>query len=530
MPSGKKKTHLEFIQELYQINDSIEVIGIYQKNILPIACRCSTCGYEWTPTPKALLKGHGCPKCANCAKLTMKEFVELLKTKNTHFSKIELIGVYCGMSSKIKCKCKICGTEWSPRANDLIRSNTGCPSCSGNITYTHKRFMSDFERKNPNASKIKIVSQYSGMTKRIRCKCNVCDLEWEPVASSLIQGTGCPECAKKRIAEISREQLKTVKRPGKFSHDTFINKFNRLNPYASTIQICSTYNGANSQIKCKCDVCGNEWSTIASGLLSGTGCPLCSHTSTSFMEQFLLKALSITVGDEKVIHRCKNIIGKELDIYLPDFKFAVEIGSWNWHKDVLKSDIQKICECASKNIRLITIYDSYSDDVFLGKDIWTYEIDLASEHNYATLKTIVYRCLELVNVSYEFSNEEWENIIFFAYKNSRRVTNEDFLEKLKNKNPHFKSITIITKYQRSKDKIECECNKCGYRWKTAASELLKGSGCPICQIKAVGERKSKKKLILEWRKMNPNGNKLQCEKETGISRVTIYKWWNSKEK
>ena len=28
---------------------------------------------------------------------------------------------------------------------------------------------------------------------------------------------------------------------------------------------------------------------------------------------------------------------------------------------------------------------------------------------------------------------------------------------------------------------------------------------------------------------NPNGKKIDCEKETGISRPTVLKWWNDDE-
>lgn len=42
-------------------------------------------------------------------------------------------------------------------------------------------------------------------------------------------------------------------------------------------------------------------------------------------------------------------------------------------------------------------------------------------------------------------------------------------------------------------------------------------------------RKPKKALVQEWRLKNPNGSKYQCIKETGISKPTVYKWWNVTE-
>ena len=42
------------------------------------------------------------------------------------------------------------------------------------------------------------------------------------------------------------------------------------------IQIVSKYNGNKNKVKCKCTQCGYEWSSIASNLMYGGGCPNCS--------------------------------------------------------------------------------------------------------------------------------------------------------------------------------------------------------------------------------------------------------------
>lgn len=529
MPSGKKRTHEEFVKMVSVKFPTIQILGIYQKNILPIHCKCSVCGYEWDPTPKMLLAGHGCPQCSKCRKLTNEEFIERLKNHNPNFGKFSLIGEYDGMSKRIKCKCHICDTEWYPRANDLIRAGSGCPSCSGHIIYTNKRFLDDLTEKNKNASDIEILSEYKGMTERIQCKCKICNHVWFPYASSLIQGTGCPECAKKRIALISGEQLKKIKRPGKMPHSVFMEKFYAQNHHSNTIKVCTKYNGANNPVGCKCTVCGHEWETVASGLLSGTGCPICSHTSTSFMEQFLFYSLTMAVGNKKVIHRSKETIGKELDIYLPDFSFAVEIGSWHWHKNIFEKDVEKVNECNKKDIKLIVIYDSYTGDAPIDNNFWTYKFDLGGENGYGTLKSIVYRCLECINVSFSFSEQDWDSIISYSRNSSYRVTHDDFIEKLKIKNQNYSSFDLLSEYKSARDRIKCKCKKCGYIWEKPAYELLKGKGCPNCQINAIRKRTSKKDQVLEWRKQNPTGTKFQCEKTTNISRMTIYKWWDSSD-
>lgn len=50
-----------------------------------------------------------------------------------------------------------------------------------------------------------------------------------------------------------------------------------------------------------------------------------------------------------------------------------------------------------------------------------------------------------------------------------------------------------------------------------------GNGRP----KGSGE---KKYIVLKWRLRNPEGKKSKCIKETKISKPTVYKWWNLKEK
>ena len=39
-------------------------------------------------------------------------------------------------------------------------------------------------------------------------------------------------------------------------------------------------------------------------------------------------------------------------------------------------------------------------------------------------------------------------------------------------------------------------------------------------------RKNKADIVQEWRKNNPVGSKYRCEKETGISKKTVIKWWD----
>ena len=530
MPSGKQKNHEEFLMDFRLKNDShntIEILSKYTKNDESILCRCKECNYEWKTTPKNLLKNHGCPKCRHTVMISNDDFIIKFKASNKNFENIDLLSKYKGMANRINCRCKKCGTKWSPRAYDLLKS--GCPSCSGNIRYTHERFEEDLIKKNKNYSNIKLLSKYNGMDKTIKCKCMICKNKWEPIASSLIQGTGCPYCAKKHIAENNTKYIveynKNNPPANKITNSEFLEKFKKT-PYSSKIKILSEYKGMNHKIRCQCTDCGLTWETMAMGIMNGTGCPNCSHSSTSFMEQYILNAL--TMLDPKMIikSRDRKTIGKELDIYIPYAKIAIEIGSWTWHKKTENNDIEKYELCKEKGIELIIIYDSCRGKKPKNKNSIAIDYDLGNEKGYKTLKNILNDICKRLDLNIDNLTEtDWKKIEDLAYNSSQRINNERFIELFRSKNPNANDIELLTNYTRATGKIKCHCLKCGYEWETAASELLKGSGCSKCQIKKVGINKRKEKIIKNWRIQNPNGTKLECQNATGISRMTINKWW-----
>ena len=38
-----------------------------------------------------------------------------------------------------------------------------------------------------------------------------------------------------------------------------------------------------------------------------------------------------------------------------------------------------------------------------------------------------------------------------------------------------------------------------------------------------------KKLVEEWRIAHPDGRRADCIRETGLSKPTVYKWWQTEE-
>ena len=65
-------------------------------------------------------------------------------------------------------------------------------------------------------------------------------------------------------------------------------------------------------------------------------------------------------------------------------------------------------------------------------------------------------------------------------------------------------------YVHSKEHLEVECLVCGNRWSATPNMLLRGSGCPECARKHLGDarRKSNEQFIAELSLANPNAEPL----------------------
>ena len=80
---GRNKTTEDFINELREINNDIEVLGEYVSSNTKIKCKCKLDGYEWEATPNSLLSGSGCPKC-NASK-GEKRIAKYLDSRNIEY-------------------------------------------------------------------------------------------------------------------------------------------------------------------------------------------------------------------------------------------------------------------------------------------------------------------------------------------------------------------------------------------------------------------------------------------------------------
>ena len=201
---NQRMTHEEFILKINEMfNSSIEPLEQYTKNDVKISFRCKACNNEWKSKPNTVLNGHGCPKCGHKrgAEKHIKTHSDFIKEMEQLHPNIAVHTKYTGAHDKVQCECKTCGHIWWTKPNALL-CGTGCKKCgyykSGEIrSKDHNSFMNDFQSLNPNSQYIEIIDNYHRSTKKIKCKCKLCDSILEVTPTRLLNGFQCTVCSDK---------------------------------------------------------------------------------------------------------------------------------------------------------------------------------------------------------------------------------------------------------------------------------------------------------------------------------------------
>lgn len=350
----------------------------------------------------------------------------------------------------------------------------------------HEEFVEKINEINPN---LEILGHYSRRKGKILTRCKVCGYEWEPAGNSLLAGSDCLRCSYRKRGLARR-----------VTQEQFEKKLYDINP---DIKVLGEYKGNNEKILLKCMHCGHEWMAVPSSVLRGSHCPNCIAAGTSFMEMAIFYAFSSVLGDDAVKSRGKSVIGKELDIFIPDVKLAIEPGSWHWHEKKVNNDLQKQILCHEKGIRCITIYDSFTGDVVPFDDCWCYAENFSEPYNEPILRKAIEKLFLIANIQQEFSNEDWEQVKQLAHLSTCQMTTDELKEKVASIRP---DIEILGEFTGVHHCIKVKCKKCGYVWDTTPSRMFQGRGCRKCGRKIVLKKLAMSQEDFESRlhDVNPN--------------------------
>lgn len=241
---GKKKTHEEYVEELAIKNPDLEVLERYINATTPISHRCKIDMYEWKAVPNNLLRGHGCPKCANVLKKTTNEYMKELSKINPN---IMVLGKYSGAHIPIKHYCKVHDITWMISPTNALSGN-GCYECSKEkiglkLRKKHDEYVKDLSIVNPN---IEIIDEYINAHVHILHRCKIDGCEWYAQPYNILNGTGCPQCNESHGERQIRQWLQNNKFnyiPQKTFDDCKNKQYLPFDFYLPDYNVCIEYDG-----------------------------------------------------------------------------------------------------------------------------------------------------------------------------------------------------------------------------------------------------------------------------------------------
>lgn len=201
----KKEKNNEFsLVEHYMKNNQSRVKMLHKK-----------CGTVSDMTYQNFKNSCGCSYCAEVQRRkTRKRTTDDIKEEifNKFGTEYEVLGEYTGIFDKIKIRHNKCGTVFEKETDKFLR-RTQCPKCTyeawkQNRSLTNKEFLENLKKVWGN--EYTPLDEYKRNFIKIRVKHNRCGHIYKVVPSSLLDGTGCPECCMKQ-SKASRRIEKYLK-------------------------------------------------------------------------------------------------------------------------------------------------------------------------------------------------------------------------------------------------------------------------------------------------------------------------------
>lgn len=310
-----------------------------------VTITCREHGEFIQTTTNHVRNGSGCPKCwskrRTQAKVSRESFIE--KAMEVHDDRYDYSRVaFEKMHTPVKIICSDHG-EFHQKPILHVKGQ-GCPQCAPNRKLTTSSFIE--KAKTIHGDRYGYDSLvYINQKHPVRITCpDHGPFEQNP--NDHLLGSGCSKCSYEKRAVGRLLSLESFIAQAQVVHE---------NRYDYTKAV---YRGMDRKLDIICSKHGVFRQTPGNHL-SDHGCPRCGKSISQ--PEIDLKEFLESLG-ASVIHRDRSILkGKELDLYLPDHRLALEYCGLRWHSEEFgrtkNAHLNKHLSCEQEGIRLITIFE-----------------------------------------------------------------------------------------------------------------------------------------------------------------------------
>lgn len=376
-----------------------------------------------------------------------------------------------GKSAWWKCNK---GHEWRAIINKRTSRNQGCPYCYGRLPIVGK---TDLSTTNPEialewhptkngALTPKDVSH--GSDKKVWWQCNQ-GHEWEATIGSRTRGCNCPYCSGQKVWAGFNDLATTNPQ---LALEWNYEKNGDLTPS----QIAEK---SNKKVWWICDQ-GHEWMATLDNRSAGKGCPVCAkEMQTSFPEQAILFYFKkVTTAENR-----NTDFGKEIDIYLPEYKIGIEYNGIYYHENNKSKDQEKVSFLRTKGVRVISVNEGNTNHV-IGDCIEYEYINI----NKGSLDWVINTIFNMLNINYlpvdvySHQVEIWNQYIISKKENSLAKKYPNIASEWHpTKNGKLTPENVIA---HSSKNVWWKCKYCEHEWQTSiAHRTSNNSSCPKCAAK-----------------------------------------------
>lgn len=310
---SKKKTHEEFIKEVYNlVGEEYTVLGKYIncKEKILIRHNCDECGnYEFYITPDSFInKGSRCHKCgiekvASQKRKTHEQFIK--EVYDLVGDEYTILGQYVNNKTKILIRhnCEECEKyEFYMTPDAFVNKGSRCRKCSNRSaslknSKPHEQAVREIMKV--LGDEYEVLSKYKNSNTKLKIKHNACGNIYEATFHTILKGRGCPKCRQEQKFKIKTK-----------SHEDFIRKVKEK--FGDEFEILEEYKGRRVPIKIQHKTCGHTRSVTPDVFMrSVVGCPKCA---IEYRSQKRITKFNV------FLEQLKDIYGDEIYIYEDTYK------------------------------------------------------------------------------------------------------------------------------------------------------------------------------------------------------------------